>query len=252
MGVIQHMGATVLFGAQVLELFFKYGVNLRRTVHQMYAVGVKSLSITIFTGLFVGAIMAIEINLQLRDFGAQGFLGGLATSVTLRNIGPVLIAFLLSGKVGAYTAAELGTMEVTDQLNAIRCLGINPLRYIVLPRMIAIIFSSFLLLIVGLLITILGGVLFSSQNLGINPLNYIQNIPKLVSVTSIGVGVVKSFVFGVLISVICCYEGYRTRGGSIGVGESVRRTSVATLLAIIIADFSISMMASFLEDIFST
>ena len=196
--------------------------------------------------------MAIEINLQLVDFGAQGYLGGLATSVTLRNIGPVLIAFLLSGKVGAFTAAELGTMAVTDQMNAIRCLGMNPLRYIVLPRMIAIVLSSFLLLIVGLLITILGGVAFSSQSLGVNPLAYIQNIPTLVSVASVCVGVVKSFIFGTLIAVICCHEGYTTKGGSIGVGESVRRTSVVTLLSIIVADFSVSMMASFLEDMFTT
>jgi len=214
-------------------------------VNQMYEVGVRSASTTMVAGGFVGAIMAIQINIQLRDFGAQAFLGGLATSVTIRNVGPVLIAFILSGKVGAYTSAELGTMVVTDQISAIRCLGADPMRYLILPRMCAVVLSSFFLLIVGLMMSIGGGVLVSSLHLGINVLNYTGDIPRFVQWWSVATGVVKSFVFGLIIAVIACYRGYHTKGGAVGVGKTVKSCAVQTLVCIIIADVTISSISAF-------
>lgn len=247
--LLTEMGDILFFGGRVVRIFLTKGIRVRSVVLQMYAVGVKSLPITITAGLFVGAIMAIQLNLQLRDFGAQGFLGGLSTSTTIRNVGPVLIAFLLSGKVGAYTSAELGTMQVTDQLNAIRCLGTDPIEYIILPRMLAVVLSSFFLLIVGLMLTVLGGVGMSSLSLGVNPLNYIENIPRLVSLWSVGTGFVKSFFFGLVIALICCYKGYHARGGAIGVGQTVKSTAVMTLVMIVISDFAISLVGSFIQDL---
>jgi phospholipid/cholesterol/gamma-HCH transport system permease protein len=245
---LTELGALVLFGFEALGLLMKHGVRFRAVVLQMYAVGVRSLMTTVTAGLFVGAIVAIQINIQLKDFGAQSFLGGLSTSTTIRNVGPILIAFLLSGKVGAYTSAELGTMQVTEQINAIRCLGTNAIQYIILPRMIAVIISSFLLLIVGLMLTIAGGIGMSGLSLGVNPLNYIENIPQLVSGWSVCVGVIKSFVFGLLIALICCYKGYTAKGGAIGVGQTVKSTAVVTLVSIIVVDFTISILSGFIQD----
>jgi len=220
------------------------GVRWSQVIDQMYVTGVRSLPTTLMAGLFVGAIMAIQINLQLRDFGAQSFLGGLATSVTIRNVGPVLIAFILSGKVGAYTSAELGTMQVTDQMNAIRCLGTDPIQYLILPRMCAVVLSSFLLLIVGLMMTIGGGLLMANLQLGVNSLNFIGNIPKLVQWWSVGTGVAKSFVFGVIIAVISCYRGYHTVGGAVGVGKTVKDSAVETLVIIVVADVALSAVSN--------
>ena len=248
--LLTEIGSLVLFALNVFSLFIRRGVRVRSVLHQMYAVGVKSIPATAVIGLFVGAIMAVQMNLQLRDFGAQSFLGGLSTSTTIRNIGPVLIAFLLSGKVGAYTSAELGMMQVTEQINALRCLGINPIQFLILPRMLAVIFSSFLLLVIGLMLAVLGGVFISSVSLGVNALSYIENIPRLVTWWSVGVGVTKSFVFGVLIAVICCFKGYTAKGGALGVGEAVRSSAVATLVSIIIVDFCLSVFSNFLQDFF--
>lgn len=245
---ITELGAIGLFSIEAFTVFIRKGVRVRAIIHQMYAVGVGSLMVTVCAGLFVGGILAMQINVELRDFGAQGFLGGLSTSTCIRNIGPVLIGFLLSGKVGAYTSAELGTMKVTDQLNAIRCLGTNPLEYIILPRMVAVVLSSFLLLIIGLMLTIAGGVTLSALILGVNPLNYIQNIPQIVSGWSIAVGVIKSLVFGFTIAIISCYKGYTTEGGAAGVGNTVKSTSVLTLVAIVVADFSVSLFMSVIQD----
>lgn len=251
--VIFEIGSILLFFAETVGALFRRGLSrelVEQILDQMYAVGVRSLSTTVVTGLFVGAIMAVQINLQLRDFGAQGYLGGLATSVTIRNVGPVLIAFILSGKVGAYTSAELGTMRVTEQMDAIRCLGTDPIAYLILPRLISVVISSFLLLVVGLLMTIGGGALISALQLGINPVNYTNNIPRFVSWWSVGIGGLKAFLFGLIIAVICCYRGYHATGGAKGVGDTVKRTAVETLVCIIVADYTTSLVCMFLLTFF--
>jgi phospholipid/cholesterol/gamma-HCH transport system permease protein len=245
---IQELGAILLFTGEALAVFFRRGVNWHDVVDQMYAVGVRSLSTTTVTGLFVGAIMAVQINLELRDFGAQGALGGLATSVTIRTVGPVLIAFILSGKVGAYTSAELGTMRVTDQVDAIRCLGTDPIEYLIVPRLVAVVLSSFLLLIVGLMMTIAGGMIVAGLQLSINPTNYTDAIPRFVTGGSVLLGVVKSFCFGTLIAVLACYRGYTASGGAVGVGRTVKSTAVQTLVAIIVADYLLTIFAGVAVD----
>ena len=218
-------------------------------IDQMYRVGVGSISTVVFTGLFVGAIMAVQVSLELRDFGAQGFLGGLTTSVTIRNVGPVLIAFLLAGKVGAYTSAELGNMRVTDQIEAIRCLGISPIGFLIAPRFLAVVLSAFCLLMIGLVFTLLGGLSISAGQLGVNSLYFMREVPRFVTVPSFAMAILKSFVFGVLIAWVSCYRGYYTTGGSAGVGASVRRTSVERLVLILMADYVTSFFFNRLCDL---
>lgn len=247
--LIKNVGGMLLMALDCFHLTRAGKTNWHQVINQIFQVGVRSLGMTVTAGIFVGAIMALQIDVQLKDFGAEAFLGGLSTSTTLRNVGPVLIAFLLSGKVGAYTSAELGTMEVTDQLNAIRLLGADPVECIILPRIWAVVISSFLLLIVGLMVTILGGIIFS-QLLGVNALSYIQNIPRIVTGWSIALSVLKSFVFGTIIAVVSCYKGYSARGGSVGVGTAVQSCAVTNLILIIFTDFFMSMVSSFLQDLF--
>lgn len=239
---VSSFGSGLLFLGQGLGLGFRYGVRRKDFIDQLYQTGVKSVAITVAAGLFVGMILAIQINLQLKDFGAQSFLGGLSTSTSLRNLGPVLIAFLLSGKVGAFTSAELGSMKITDQISAIRCLGMDPIRYIVVPRLWAVTCASFLLLILGLGLTLLGGALISSLWLSVNPLLYLSQIPRFVTLSSLLLGLAKSFVFGLSIAAIACYQGYHVEGGAQGVGRAVRRASVLSLVSIIILDFTVSLL----------
>lgn len=246
---VRTLGGMLLLFYDCVVLTFRGRTRWKEVNDQIYQVGVRSLGMTMTAGLFVGAIMALQIDVQLKDFGAEAFLGGLSTSTTLRNVGPVLIAFLLSGKVGAYTSAELGTMEVTDQLNAIRLLGADPVEYIILPRVWAVVISSFLLLIVGLMVTIFGGIIFA-EVIGVNALSYAQNIPRIVTGWSVVLSVVKSFVFGVLIAVVSCYKGYTARGGSVGVGIAVQSCAVTNLMLIILFDFLLSSVASTLQEIF--
>lgn len=210
---------------------------------QIWRVTMQSLSTTALAGFFVGGIMTVQFTLQVKEFGALGYLGGLSTSGTIREIGPLLIAFMLSGKVGAFTSAELGTMRVTEQIDAIRCLGADPIQEIILPRFIGIVISSFFLLTVGLFMSIGGGLLMGLVFANISPEEYLRHIPTIVTLPSIFSGLFKCFIFAMVLSSICTYKGYNTTGGAKGVGKAVVSTAVATMVGIVIADWLTSLIS---------
>ncbi|MBI1859682.1 MAG: ABC transporter permease [Deltaproteobacteria bacterium] len=241
---VENFGAVLRFGFQALRLVATEGVPPRLLTEQLFECGVKAIPTTLVSGFFVGAIMAIQIELQLRNFGAEGAVGGVATSVTIRNVGPVLIGFILVGKVGALTTAVLGTMRVTDQIDALTCLGVDPIRMLVAPRLIAAIISCFLLLTIGLIVSVGGGSALAWLNFGTNPWHYISQIPKFVSLESLLTGGFKSLAFGTLLGSVACYQGYWATGGAAGVGKMVRKAAINSLVGIIVADFFISWIIS--------
>lgn len=240
--IIDDIGGGVMFVGQILYLAIHRPCSISVMAEQVWRVTMQSLSTTALAGFFVGAIMTVQFTLQIKEFGALGYLGGLSTSATIREVGPLLIAFMLSGKVGAFTSAELGTMRVTEQIDAIRCLGANPLQEIVLPRFLGIIISSFFLLAIGLTMSIFGGLLMGLVFSGINPHEYIRHIPGIVSFGSILSGLFKCFVFAIVLASICTYRGYTTTGGAQGVGRSVVNTAVATMVGIVLADWITSQI----------
>lgn len=239
---IKTLGGLSVFAAEVFQSAREEGVSYRAFIDQMFQVGVKTIPLACVAGVFVGAILAIQIDSQIKDFGAQVFLGGMSTSTTLRNLGPVLIGFLLAARVGAYTTAEVGTMAITDQINAISCLGLNPLSTLLAPRVLALIVASFLLLMLGLFMTVIGGMTSALWLLDINPAQFLTHIPKFVSFNVLVLSATKSLIFGLVIGVVSCFFGYRTQGGSEEVGKSVQKASVFIFLAIIFLDFGVSLL----------
>src|SRR5437868_7853392 len=182
---LEEVGSCVMFLQEILRTAFRTPCRFEAVTDQIWKVTIQSMPTTAVAGFFVGAIMTVQFTMQITTFGALGYLGGLATSATMREVGPLLIAFLLSGKVGAFTSAELGTMQVTEQIDAIRCLGANPMQEIILPRYFGIVISSFFLLTAGLFMSIFGGTLMGYVFAGINPEEYIRHIPTLVNSYSI-------------------------------------------------------------------
>jgi phospholipid/cholesterol/gamma-HCH transport system permease protein len=243
LSVFFEIGACVRFVMKNVEVLFRKGVSRHEVLSQIWKVTQQSLPTTALAGFFVGAIMTVQFSMQVEAYGALGFLGGLSTSATVRQVGPLLIAFMLSGKVGAFTTAELGTMRVTDQIDAIRCLGADPHQELILPRMIAIVFASFALLTAGLLMSVLGGVLLAVTFAGINADEYLRHIPTIVKLPSIANGLFKCFVYSVLLSAICTYKGYTAEGGARGVGRAVVQTAVATMVTLVIADWATTFVA---------
>ncbi len=237
------IGGCMLFLRDVVRTGFRSPCSFESVCDQIWRVTLQSLPTTGMAGFFVGAIMTVQFTMQIKAFGALGYLGGLSTSATVREVGPLLIAFLLSGKVGAFTSAELGTMRVTEQIDAIRCLGANPIQEIILPRYLGIIISSFFLLAAGLCMSVFGGMLMGAVFSGINPDEYIRHIPTIVTPFSIGSGLFKCLVFALVLASVCTYKGYTTSGGAKGVGRAVVSTAVMTMVGIVVTDWITSLIS---------
>ena len=242
LNLLNDIGGCILFLREAFRVARQSRISTHEVFLQIWRVTTQSISTTALAGFFVGAVMTVQFTLQVKSFGALGYLGGLATSGTIREVGPLLIAFMLSGKVGAFTSAELGTMRVTEQIDAIRCLGANPFQEIILPRILAIICSSFFLLAAGLMMSIFGGLLLGVVFAHITPEEYLRHIPTIVTLPSIVSGLFKCFVFAVVLASICTYKGYTTTGGAKGVGRSVVNTAVSTMVGLVVADWLTSLI----------
>jgi phospholipid/cholesterol/gamma-HCH transport system permease protein len=249
--IVEDIGACVIFVKDVVFTAFTSPCSLESVCEQIWKVTLQSMSTTALAGFFVGAIMTVQFTMQIKTFGALGYLGGLSTSATVREVGPLLIAFLLSGKVGAFTSAELGTMQVTEQIDAIRCLGANPMQEIILPRYLGIIISSFFLLAIGLVMSIFGGMLLGMFFSGINPEEYIRHVPTIVSRFSVASGLFKCLVFALILASVCTYKGYSTRGGAKGVGRAVVGTAVMTMVGIVVSDWITTLLSNTALNLFA-
>ncbi len=248
--IIDDIGECLLFTRTVMSTAIHSPCSLKAVCEQIWKVTTQSVPTTALARFFVGAIMTIQFTMQIKTFGALGYLGGLSTSATVREIGPLLIAFLLSGKVGAFTSAELGTMRVTEQIDAIRCLGANPIQELILPRYLGIIISSFFLLIAGLFMSILGGALLGAIFSDLNAQEYVRHIPTVVTGFSIGTGLFKCFVFAVILASVCTFKGYTATGGAKGVGRAVVGTAVMTMVGMVVADWFTSLISEAVLNMF--
>lgn len=239
---LNHVGKVLLFVFELFKVLLREPIPNYMWLDQTWLIFKRSLLTTSVSGFFTGAIMTIQFSLLLAPFGALGYLGGLSVSATMRELGPLLIAFMLSGKVGAYSTAEIGTMKISDQLNAIRCLGADPVREILLPRFLGIVSASLLLLVFGLVLAFAGGMFTAYLFSSIDPQEYIRHVVSLVTMTSIIGGIVKCLCFSFILASICIYVGYHAEGGSVGVGRAVVQTAVAVMVTIVIADWWTSFM----------
>ena len=222
----------------------------RATVEQLSSVSFRSLPTVAFAGLFVGAILVLQFDEMLAKYQAEALLGGLTSSSIVREIGPLIISFLLAGKVGAYTAAELGTLRITEQIDAIRCLGTNPVRFLIVPRFIAIILSSMILLTLALMISLGGAALMAVAVSGVNLLQFKSTIPQFLGGWIFVSGLIKCAAYGTIVALVSCKEGYFASGGAIGVGRAVTRSAVYTNFLIILAQFILSPILAWVGTLF--
>ena len=249
--LLEEIGGIMIFDINVIKTLFRTEGNLKPIIEQIAYVSYRSLSTVCFAGIFVGALLTLQFNQMLATYDAQIFLGGLNTSAVVREIGPLIISFLLAGKIGAFTAAELGTMRVTEQIDAIQCLGTNPIQYLIVPRFIAIIISSLILLVIGLVVSIGGAMVVAQFVAGINPLQFASSVSRFTGVGTVLAGLFKSAVYGSIVASVACYKGYNATGGARGVGRAVTLAAVYTSLYIVIADFLTSQVLAIIEGVFS-
>lgn len=239
---VQMLGASLQFFAKVCMHPLRNKFEAKEYLKQTVSVALRSLPTTMIAGLFTGAILAVQFYIQLKDFGAEAALGGLNTSGTLREVGPILIAFMLAGKVGAYTSAELATMQVSLQTDAVKCMGLDPIGYLVVPRFFAVASASMVLLSFGLVVSVIGGAAAAYMVGDINVTQYLSMLPRFAAAEPFILAISKALGFGVLMGYICCWNGYHAEGGSRGVGEAVQRTATQSMVSIVVLDFLISTL----------
>jgi len=223
-----------------------YG-RMKLLLPQLYEVGTRSLPVVMLVGAFVGAVLGIEMFDQFRELGQENRIGGVINLSVVKQIGPVLAAVMIAGRVGGAVSAEIGTMRVTEQIDALRAMGTDPISYLVVPRVIACVVMVPLLTIISDLLGMLGGWLVVVVGLGVDGSEYWRFSEALVTSFDLFTGLSKALVFGLLIGLISCYKGFNCGSGASGVGKAATDAFVTSFIAIIIANF---FLAKFLNDLY--
>ncbi len=211
-------------------------------IKQMDQIGVGSLGIVVLTGFFTGGVLILQAYPTLQYYGAQSNAGqGVATSL-IRELGPVLTALMVAGRVGSSISAELGSMIVSQQIDAMRALGTSPVRKLVTPRIIALLITLPLLTISADLFGLIGGGIVANQLHGLDVNVYVSSVRSGTDINALVTGIIKPIFFGLIIGLISCQKGLSTTGGTVGVGVSTTQAVVASSINVIIADFFLSKL----------
>jgi phospholipid/cholesterol/gamma-HCH transport system permease protein len=208
----------------------------------MNSIGVRSVPVIMITGAFVGMTLAVQAYDQLAGMGLEEHLGVLINISVVKELGPVLAAVMLAGRIGGALTAELGTMNVTEQIDAIRSMGTDPIRYLVAPRIIACLFLTPFLIIYADLMGVVGGAAVSFLQLGINSRAYWNFSASGVELWDVAIGIVKGFFFGAAIAAISCYKGFTCREGAHGVGRACTEAFVMSFISILALDFALAVI----------
>jgi phospholipid/cholesterol/gamma-HCH transport system permease protein len=235
-----------LTGAAIRGVFTRpfYG---RDTIEQFDAVGIGSLTVVLLTGFFTGAALALNAGMTLDQFGARSLVGRLVSASMIKELGPVLTGLMLAGRVGSGIAAEIGSMVVTDQINALRALGTDPIRKLVVPRLLAGFLMAPLLTVVSDASALIGGWVIAVLNLHVASGVYWQSVQDGLYMGDVWMGLLKPFFLGFVVSSIGCVVGLRTTGGTQGVGRSTTNAVVIASVAVIAVDFFVTpLMIEFL------
>ncbi len=242
LALCDEAGGMALLAWRALGSLLRFDWDGRELLRNLHKMGVQSLPIVILTAFFTGGIMVIQSGIFVRRFGAYGLLGFGAGYATLREVGPILIGLMFSGRVGANNAAELGTMTVTEQLDGLRALAIDPIGFLIVPRVVAMMTALFCLVIVGDVVAIAGGALFGKLLLNVELSSFIHSFADNLKPWDLSIGLIKAAVFGLAISITSCHFGVSVTGGAVGVGRAVNNAVVAAAVAIMISDNLLTMV----------
>lgn len=242
LGLLAHIGELSQMAVGALKAGTKRPFEWKAIVQQIEAVGVASLGIVFVASVFIGMVMAVQFAFGLRKFGGMEYTPRVIALSFARELAPTLTAVIVGGRIGAGMAAEMGSMAVTEQIDAIRALGADPLKKLVFPRLIASIFVLPLLGVIALVLGVGGAMVITDSQFDIPASFFFRSALNSVTMLDFMSGVVKTPVFGALIALIGCHLGMVTRGGTAGVGASTTRAVVAISIAIFIADFFLTKL----------
>jgi len=228
-------GIAIMFWKAFYNIFVP-PLEVKRSFQQMVRVGVESVPVVLLTAIFTGMVLTLQTTYQIAKFGAESYIGGVVGLSMTRELAPVLTGLMVAGRVGASIAAELGTMSVTEQIDALQTLATNPIRYLVTPRLVACLLMMPVLTAIADAIGIMGSYAVAVYHLGIPGSAYMKTLSMIVGSYDVLTGLAKTVIFGGIIASVSCYYGFKTRGGAEGVGRSTTTSVVSSCIIILLSD----------------
>ena len=245
--ILEFLGGATVLATTTFKSLFKRPFYFHLFVEQCFNLGVKSCSLVFITALSTGFVMSLQFGHGLERFGGKLYVPKVVGLSILRELGPVLSCLMLAGRVGSGIAAEIGSMNVTQQIDAIRALGTDPIKRIVIPRILAMVLVTPLLVTFADLVGIVGGMLISAKDLYIHPDFYFHESLTSLRVSDFTLGIAKTVFFGFSIALTSCYYGLKTKGGTQGVGQATNLAVVTSCILIVIMDFILTKVFWILE-----
>jgi phospholipid/cholesterol/gamma-HCH transport system permease protein len=242
LGFLAAVGRLTVFTGISLSHCLRPPVYFRLILRQMVEIGYFSLPVVGLTALSTGMVLALQSHTGFARFAAEGAVATVVVISMTRELGPVLAALMVAGRVGAAMAAEIGTMRVTEQVDALTTLSTNPFKYLVAPRLVSGVLMLPCLVVVADIIGVFGGYLVGTYQLGYNPANYIHSTWDNLETMDVVSGLIKASVFGLLITLMGCYHGYHSRGGAQGVGQATTNAVVSASILILTSDYILTAL----------
>lgn len=241
-GIVQYVGGLAELIGQTFRSCFSRPFYGSEVLRQMDEIGVKSVSITGITALFTGMVLALQTAYALTAFGGKLFIARVVSVSLVRELGPVLTALMVGGRVGSGITAELGSMTVTEQVDALRSMAISPVRRLVVPRVLATVLMMPVLTALADVLGILGGLIFAVLELQMTTQDYLTSIWQQLEISDVSSGLGKTFFFGLEIAAIGCYNGLHVQGGAASVGQATTRTVVLASICVLVSDFFLTKL----------
>ncbi|MBI5167754.1 MAG: ABC transporter permease [candidate division NC10 bacterium] len=239
---VEEAGRIMLFFWHAILWTFRPPFRLRNLVKQMEMVGVNSLTVVTITATFTGMVLALQSYTGFRRFGAETLVGTVVALSMTRELGPVLTALMVAGRAGSFMAAELGTMRVTEQIDALGTMAVNPVQFLIVPRILAGIVMLPILTVLADVLGMIGGYVVGVELLGINSATYVRRTFDYLELEDIYNGLIKATFFGLVLSLIGCYKGYHAEGGAEGVGRATTSSVVLACTLILVSDYFLSAL----------
>ena len=235
--------AILILNQAFLDLRFMFSQRSRPEVlHQFYVTGIKSLGVISVVAMFTGMILALQTGLELRKFGQEVNIGVAVMVSMLREMGPFMTALILAASVGSAIAAELGTMVVSEEIAALEVMSISPVRMLVMPRLAALMIMTPILTFYASMLGVIGGGVIGLTQLGVSMQAYMDNATRYAENKDLYVGLFKAFVFGIMVTIIACHQGFSTKEGAVGVGRATRRSVIISFLSILVVGYVITRL----------
>jgi len=242
LGVFEETGRLTIFTRDAVRHIVLPPIYFRLIFAQMVKIGYNSLPVVGLTAFFTGGVLALQIYIGGSRFNAESLVASIVALGITRELGPVMAGLMVAGRVSAGLAAEIGTMRVTEQIDALRTLSTNPFKYLVVPRLLAATITMPFLVLIADILGIMGGYVVGTKSLGFNGAVYIRNSVDFIEFNDVASGLIKAAVFGFIIALMGCYHGYQSKGGAQGVGRATTNAVVSASILILAANYALTSL----------